>query len=55
VDVPVARSEDETAILNTLQYARWRVPLYQRRRVAERMARHVANLINGVPFEQDAA
>ena len=41
---------DETAILNTLQYAKWRVPCFQRCRVAGRMARHGANLINGVEF-----
>jgi hypothetical protein len=50
VEVPIERVADETAILNTLQYAKWRVPCFQRCRVAGRMARHGANLINGVEF-----
>jgi hypothetical protein len=50
VEVPVDRCSDETALLSTLQHTRWRVPLYQRQRVARRMARHVSNLIMGEPF-----
>lgn len=44
-EVTIERPEDETALLNLLSYVGWRVPRHQRARVALRMARHVARLI----------
>jgi hypothetical protein len=45
VEVPIERIEDETALLELLLYTGWRMPKYQRKRVAKRMACHVDRLI----------
>jgi hypothetical protein len=50
VEVPIEHPEDEAALLSTLIYTNWRVPTYQRQRVARRFARYVSNCIEGERF-----
>src|SRR5215470_17765220 len=49
--VPIEQPEDESILLDLLHSRHWDVAGFQRKRLAQRMARHVSDCIMRKPFK----